>query len=153
MTGSGTFGTLVASLQYANYQAQPDIGYYKRREGVSTSLKYKIDQNYFLSSSVIFDLSRHLYNSTPAIGGHAGILSLAGLGLGIGYTDDCTTFSVNYASVYTEKAGSSTGTVTGPVRNQTILFQLQLRTLGDTRFQSSLGDIKVQDGLGGLSGH
>jgi len=43
--------------------------------------------------------------------------------------------------------------VTGPVRNQTLMFQLQLRTLGDTRFQSSLADIKVQDGLGGLSGH
>ncbi len=153
MTGSGSLGPVVASLQYANYQAQPDIGYYKRREGVSTSLKYKIDQNYFLSSSVIFDLSRHLYNTTPAIGGHAGVLSLAGLGLGLGYTDDCTTFSINYASVYTEKAGSTAGTVTGPVRNQTILFQLQLRTLGDTRFQSSLSDIKVQDGLGGLSGH
>ena len=153
MTGSGTLGPVVASLQYASYQAQPDIGYYKRREGVSTSLKYKLDQNYFLSSSVIFDLSRHLYNSTPDIGGHAGILSLAGLGLGLGYTDDCTTFSVNYASVYTEKAGTTAGIVTAPVRNQTLMFQLQLRTLGDTRFQSSLGDIKVQDGLGGLSGH
>ena len=153
MTGSGTLGPLAASLQYANYQAQPDIGYYKRREGVSTSFKYKIDQNYFLSSSVIFDLSRHRYNLTPGIGGHAGVLSLAGIGLGLGYTDECTTFSVNYASVYTEKAGTSAGTVAGPVRNQTLLFELQLRTLGDTRFKSSLGDIKVQDGLGGLSGH
>ena len=147
MTGGATLGPVVASLQYANYQAQPDIGYYKRREGVSTALKYQIDKNYFASGSVIFDLSRHLYNQTLGIGGHAGLLSLAGLGLGLGYTDDCTTFTVNYASVYTEKAMS------GPVRNQTLLFQLQLRTLGDTRFQSSLGDIKVQDGLGGLSGH
>ena len=153
MTGAATLGPVVGSLQYASYQAQPDIGYYKRREGVSTALKYNIDKNYFASGSVIFDLSRHLYNNTPGIGGHAGILSLAGMGLGLGYTDDCTTFSVNYASVYTEKAGAGVGTGTGPVRNQTLLFQLQLRTLGDTRFQSSLGDIKVQDGLGGLSGH
>jgi LPS-assembly protein len=147
MTGSASLGSLNASLQYARYEAQPLIGYYKRREGVSAALKYKIDQHYFVSSNVIFDLSRHLYNDVPGIGGHAGLLSVAGMGLGLGYMDDCTTFSVNYASVYSQKSG------VGAVRNQTILVQLQLRTLGDTRYQSNIGDIKVQDGLGGLSGH
>ena len=147
MTANATFGPVTGSLQYARYEAQPLIGYDQRREGVSSSLQYNINKNYFVSSNVIFDLSRHLYNDVPAIGGHAGLFSLAGLGLGLGYTDDCTIFRLNYSSVYTEKA------FIGPVRNQTVLFQLQLRTLGDTRLQSSLGDIKVQDGLGGLSGH
>ena len=147
MTASATLGPVTGSLQYARYEAQPLIGYDQRREGVSSSLQYNINKNYFVSSNVIFDLSRHLYNDMPNIGGHAGLFSLAGLGLGLGYTDDCTIFRLNYTSVYTDKP------LIGPVRNQTVLFQLQLRTLGDTRLQSSLGDIKVQDGLGGLSGH
>ena len=147
MTGTATLGPVEASLQYARYEAQPLIGYDLRREGVSTALKYKFQQHYFVSGSVIFDLSRHLYNETPGIGGHAGLFSLAGSGLGLGYTDDCTTIGLNYTSVYVDKVG------VGPVLNQTFLVQLQLRTLGDTRYQSSLGDIKVQDGLGGLSGH
>jgi LPS-assembly protein len=54
---------------------------------------------------------------------------------------------VTYASVYQDKG---TGT---PVRNQTVLVQLQLRTLGDTRVQSSLSAMRVDDGLGGLQGH
>jgi LPS-assembly protein len=135
---------LEGSLQYARYEAQPYIGYDKRREGISTALKYKFHENYYASGNVIFDLSRHLYNIE--VGGHAGLFSLAGVGGGIGYMDDCTTLAVNYASVYQDKG---TGT---PVRNQTVLVQLQLRTLGDTRVQSSLSAMRVDDGLGGLQG-
>ena len=147
MMANATIGPITGSLQYARYEAQPLIGYDKRREGVSTSLHYNVTPNYFLSTNMIFDLSRHLYNDVPAIGGHAGLFSLAGIGLGAGYSDDCTILRVNYTSVYQEKSGI------GPVRNQTILLQLQLRTLGETRFQSDVGYTKVQDGLGGLSGH
>ena len=145
MMANATFGPVTASMQYARYEAQPLIGYDKRREGVSSSLQYKITPNYFVSGNAIFDLSRSQYNLL--VGGHAGLFSLAGLGLGAGYTDDCTTLSVNYTSVYQEKTG------VGPVRNQTVLVQLQLRTLGETRWQSDVGYTKVQDGLGGLSGH
>jgi LPS-assembly protein len=142
---NATFGPVTGSLQYARYEAQPMIGYDKRREGVSSSLQYKINQNYFVTGNAIFDLSRYQYNEL--VGGHAGLFSLAGLGLGAGYTDDCTTLRVNYTSVYQEKGGI------GAVRNQTVLVQLQLRTLGETRWQSDLGYTKVQDGIGGLSGH
>ena len=147
MIANASIGPMTGSLQYARYEAQPLIGYDKRREGVSSSLQYKINSNYFVSGNVIFDLSRHLYNDVPTIGGHAGLFSLAGVGFGAGYSDDCTVLRVNYTSVYQEKTG------VGAVRNQTILLQLQLRTLGETRWQSELGYTKVQDGLGGLSGH
>jgi LPS-assembly protein len=142
---NATLGPVTGSLQYALYEAQPMIGYDKRREGVSSSLQYKINPNYFVSGNAIFDLSRYQYNEL--VGGHAGLFSLAGLGLGAGYMDECTTLRVNYTSIYQEKGGI------GPVRNQTVLVQLQLRTLGETRWQSDLGYTKVQDGLGGLSGH
>lgn len=148
VAASARFSTrLEGSLQYARYEAQPYIGYDKRREGISTAMKYRFHENYFASGNVIFDLSRHLYNSNVAVGGNAGLFSLAGVGAGLGYMDDCTTVAVNYASVYQDKG---TGT---PIRNQTILVQLQLRTLGDTRVQSSLSAVRVDDGLGGLQGH
>ena len=145
MMASASFGPLNGSVQYARYEAQPLIGYDKRREGLSGSLQYNITPHYFVSGNTIFDLSRSQYNYL--VGGHAGLFSLAGVGLSAGYTDDCTTLRVNYTSVYQEKGGI------GPVRNQTVLVQLQLRTLGETRWQSELGYTKVQDGLGGLSGH
>lgn len=141
LSANANFGPVESSLQYARYEAQPLIGYDKRREGISASLKYKIDQHYFVASNVTFDLTRHLYNSDPTVGGHAGLFSIAGLGFGAGYTDDCTNFTLNYSSIYQDRG---TGT---PVRNQTIAMQLQLRTLGTTRLQQSLGDIKVTDGV------
>ena len=145
MMANATFGPVTGSLQYARYEAQPLIGYDQRREGVSSSINYRITPNYFMSANTIFDLSRSQYNYL--VGGHAGLFSLAGLGVGAGYSDDCTIFRINYTSVYQEKPGI------GPVRNQTVLVQLQLRTLGETRWQSEFGYTKVQDGLGGLSGH
>ena len=141
LSANANWGPIESSLQYARYEAQPIIGYYKRREGLSTNLKYKFDQHYFVTGNVIFDLTRHLYNTDPQVGGHAGLFSVAGMGFGAGYIDDCTTFSLNYSSVYQDKG---TGT---PVRNQTVVMQLQLRTLGTTRLQSSIGDIKVTDGV------
>ncbi len=132
------------SLQYARYEAQPLIGYDKRREGVSTALKYKFHPNYYAAGNVIFDLSRHLYNTNSSVGGRAGLFSMAGMGAGVGYMDDCTTIAVNYASIYQDKGTGSA------VRNQTVLVQLQLRTLGDTRVTQSLGSVKVEDGLSGM---
>ena len=147
LTTTARMGSFEGTLQYARYEAQPLIGYDKRREGISTALKYKLDKNYFVKGNVIFDLSRHLYDTNPAIGGRTPLFSVAGMGLGAGYTDDCTTFSVNYTSVYQDTGTGS------PVRNQSVILQLQLRTLGDTRVQSSLSDIKVQDGLNSSSAH
>ena len=141
LIASAKFGEFETTLQYARYDVQPLLGFDKRREGVSAAFKYKFDQHYFVSSNIIFDLSRHLYNSNPQIVGHAGLFSIAGVGVGLGYMDDCTTFSINYASAYQDRGAGV------PVRNQTVLVQLQLRTLGDTKVQSTLGEIRVQDGL------
>ena len=92
------WGALQTGLQYARYEAQPLIGYDIRREGLSATSKYKINANYFVTGNVIFDLSRHLYNAE--LDGHAPLFFVAGFGLGAGYTDDCTTFSINYTSAY-----------------------------------------------------
>lgn len=141
LMANARFGNFETSLQYARYEAQPLLGFDKRREGLSASSKYKFDKNFFVTGNVIFDMSRHLYNTTQSSG--APLFSLAGLGVGAGYTDECATLSVNYTSVYQDGIGG-----VGPQRNQTVMFQLQLRTLGDTRFASNVGALRVQDGLG-----
>src|SRR5262249_49022028 len=51
------FGALTGSVQFANYEAQPVIGYDVRREGLSISSRYKITDNYFAQGNVIFDMS------------------------------------------------------------------------------------------------
>ncbi|MDF2115599.1 LPS-assembly protein LptD [Roseiarcaceae bacterium H3SJ34-1] len=144
LMANANLGRLEASVQYARYDAQPLLGYNVRREGLAANGKFKIDDNYFATGSVIFDLSRHLYNSGNTGGvviGSAPLFSIAGLGAGIGYSDECTTIMLNYTSIYRDN-----GLLT-PTRNQTIMLQLQLRTVGDTSFKSSLGDVRVQDGL------
>ena len=115
-------------MQFANYEAQPLIGYSVRREGLSFQAKYKITDNYFTQGNVTFDLSRHLYPFAIIGYDNPGPFAVAALGIGAGYTDECTTFSVNYTSVYQD---SGTGSF---VRNQTVLVSLQLRTLGDASF-------------------
>jgi LPS-assembly protein len=130
------------------------IGFDHRRQGMSLSGSYKLTKNYFVNSSVTFDMSRYLYNSlTPTmIGttnftginliGTAPLFSVAALGVGVGYQDECTTFLVNYSSIYQPQ--STTGL---PARNQTIMVSLQLRTLGDAKFNYGLGSVLLKDGV------
>lgn len=146
------------NLQYANYASQQPIGFDLRRQGLSASARYDLTKNYFLSGSVTFDMSRYLYNAltTTAIpntttltginvNGTAPLFSIAALGLGAGYKDECTSFLVNYSSVY--QAQATTGL---PARNQTIMLTLQLRTLGEARFNYGLGSVLLNDGVRAL---
>ena len=137
---TANIGALELGLQYANYQAQPLLGYDQRREGLSLQGKLKITENTFVNGNVIFDLSRHLYNQQ--FNAHAPQFSIAGVGIGGGYQDDCISFLASFTSIYQDN-----GYGMSPIRNQTVLFQLQLRTLGDTKVKSSVGDVRVSDGL------
>jgi LPS-assembly protein len=143
-------------LQYANYASQPAIGFNMRRQGLWASGQYNITNNYFLTGNVLFDMSRYLYNSltnptmvpftTTLTGanvtGSAPVFSVAQLGAGIGYHDECATLSINYQQIYQPQA--STGL---PARNQTVMVTLELRTLGQARFNSGLGYMQVNDGV------
>ncbi len=144
-TATARLGPLEATLQYARYHSEPLIGYDLRREGLSGSLKYKLNNGVFATGSAIFDMSRHLYMPTPGIPGTTALFFPAGFGFGVGYTDPDTTVSLNYTSIYQD---DGTG---NPVRNQTVTVDLKLRTLGDAKVSTSLGGIGVQDGLSSLS--
>jgi LPS-assembly protein len=135
------FGALTGSVQFADYEAQPVIGYDVRREGLALSSRYKISDNYFAQGNIIFDMSRHLY--PPSVIGFTspGPFAVAAFGLGAGYHDECTTFSVNYSSIYQDYGSGSL------VRNQTLLVQLQLRTLGDAKVAQTFLNTTSLDGV------
>jgi LPS-assembly protein len=117
------FANVVASLDYARYAAQPLLGWPEEREGVVANAKYNIVNHWNVNGSVIFDMSRHLYDlpgqSTPRF-------YATNYGFGVGYTDECTTLNLNYLSRLSDPVAA-----TPAVRDQTITLQLTLRTLGD----------------------
>jgi LPS-assembly protein len=135
------FGALIGSIQFADYQAQPVIGYYVRREGLSLSAIYKISQNYFAQGNITFDMSRQYYPEYLIGYTYPGPFVPAAFGVGAGYQDDCVSFSVQYSSIYQDYGTTSL------TRNQTFLVQLQLRTLGATKFTQSYLNSTTLDGV------
>lgn len=141
LIGSYSLGPLTGSVLFANYQAQPVIGYDVRREGLGLSSRYKISDNYFAQGNVIFDMSRHLYPPNLIGFSNPGPFAVAAYGVGGGYQDECTTFSVNYSSIYQDYGSGAL------VRNQTVLVQLQLRTLGATKVSQTFLNTTALDGV------
>jgi LPS-assembly protein len=141
LTTSLNFGDLTGGIQFARYTAQPLIGYNVTREGLALNAKYKLSRNYFLQGNVTFDMSRHLYAEPLVNYSDPGLFPIAALGLGGGYTDECTTLMVTYTSVYQD---NGTGTLS---RNQTVLVSLQLRTLGDAKFSKTTVATPSLDGV------
>jgi LPS-assembly protein len=146
VSGSLKQGPFTATLLYARQDAQPDLGFVRRREGVSISGRVQLPNNWFVSGSVLLDLDRYLldrdvlvnalitpnadptqrltrYNNTP--------FRPASVGLGFGYIDECTTFTVNYIR--------DTGDNLGAVRttNSTVMFRLELKHLGQASYRYS----------------
>jgi LPS-assembly protein len=135
------FGALTGSIQFADYEAQPVIGYGVRREGLSLSSRYKISDNYFAQGNVTFDMSRQYY--PPSLIGftNPGPFAIASFGVSAGYQDECTIFSVNYSSIYNDYGSASL------THNQTVLLQLQLRTLGEAKVSQTFLNTTTLDGV------
>ena len=126
---------LSASLDYALYAAQPALGWEYPREGLTGAASYSFLDRWSLSGSLVLDMSRHYYDTT---GQSTSVFYPVGYSIGMGYKDECTTFTVRYSSslsapaAYPAYAGGPV--IYNPtVRNQTLLFQLVLRTLGDVK--------------------
>jgi LPS-assembly protein len=148
------FDPVTFQLQYANYASQPSIGFEVRRQGMSMAGRYDLTKNYFVNSTVTFDMSRYLYNSLTAnptlyttytgtnMTGSAPVFSVAALGAGFGYHDECATLSINYSELYQPQAYTGL-----PARNQSVMVSLQLRTLGEAKFNYGLGSTMVNDGV------
>jgi LPS-assembly protein len=124
---NASYGGFTTSVDYGRYAAQPDLGYIFAREGVQTSASYKFDKTWTVDGSVLFDMSRHYYDqpgqSTPR-------LYAPSYAFGLTYGDTCTTLKVRYSTTNSDPIYLN-NTYVPPVRDQTFLVQLTLRTLGE----------------------
>jgi len=141
LVGTYNLGAWTGAVQYANYESQPVIGYYVRREGLALSSRYKISENYFAQGNITFDMSRQFYPQSLIGTSNPGPFAIAAFGVGGGYQDDCTSLSVNYSSIYQDNGNGAL------VHNQTVLMQLQLRTLGDAKVSQTFSNTTGLDGV------
>jgi LPS-assembly protein len=148
VSGHATIGPWSTSVLYARQEAQPDLGFVRRREGLAFQNRLNLQNNWYVNGSVMFDLDRYTfdrdfvaayptlapasYNKNP--------FRLSSYGLGIGYTDECTTFSVNYTRAIADNLGSTRSTVS------TVLFRLELRHLGQVNYRQALNSNQTVDG-------
>ena len=135
---NASYGRASLALQYARYAAQPEIGFPKRREGFVASTSYGLTDNWRVSGSVLIDLARFLYDVAPQ---KSSRVSATSVGLGLLYKDECTTMSINFSSSLSDPGTGNKS------RAQTVLFRLELRTLGEIKTKAGLPAIKVQDAL------
>jgi LPS-assembly protein len=103
------FDRWTLQLLYGNYAPQPELGFLFRRQGVLGGASFKLTENWILLGSARYDLYAKEIDQSR---------------LGIGYTDDCFLFSVNWLTGYTYTA------ISAPVKNNTFMMQMSLRTLG-----------------------
>ena len=142
LIGSAKFLGSTTTAQYANFAAQPLIGYPDRREGVLLSERYDFLDHYYVSGTATVELNPYAYDTaTLAYDVKVGHPELAVLGAGLGYQDDCTTLSLNYTRSYTNQINTQSV-------NQTVLLSLTLRTLANINLNQNLGSTStVQDGI------
>lgn len=121
-----------ASALYGRYAAQPDIGIPTRQQGILASLSYKIDANWLVYANALYGLNTLDANGVPLSDPH---WQFTRAGLGVGYVDDCFTLSLNYLYGYTYDvvAGDT------PKVDNRIMFQLGLRTLGESGVSQRVG--------------
>jgi LPS-assembly protein len=114
---SANFDRWSVSLLYGDYAAQPEIGFLDRRQGLLGSGSVKLDANWVLHGSALYDLNSNKFAQNS---------------LGIGYVDDCLILGLNYITNYSYGTGM-------PQLNHTIMLQLSLRTLGGSSVSQSVG--------------
>ena len=143
--GPRTKWPISTSLTYARYEAQEAIGFPTRREGLLASARWDMTPNWFVTGSVLLDLDRYLVAreafATPTVGAPGAAISqrenvgyVAGMSLGLGYIDECTTFSVSY-SITPRDVTLTSGE---KEQNHTVAFSLELRSLGEVGYTQRL---------------
>ena len=112
--GRATFDRWQLTGLYGNYDAQPEIGFLERRQGITGQITFKFTQNWSVLASARYDVQAHQINQTR---------------IGLGYIDDCFAISLNYLTDY---AYSGTATT-----DNKVLLVINLRTLGGTSFSQA----------------
>jgi LPS-assembly protein len=119
---AANFNRWSTSLLYGDYAAQPDLGYTDRRQGFLGTASVKLDANWILRGSALYDVRNHKFSSNM---------------IGLAYMDDCLILALNYITNYTYGSGTA-------VLNHTVMLQLSLRTLGGTTVSQALSQQNSQ---------
>ncbi len=146
LQATGVVGPLSTSVIYARYDAQPQLGIGQRREGVLASGTLKLNDNWYVNGNVLVDLDQYLTDrtqwiATGQVGNKPDRFTVSTLGLGFGYTDECTTLQVVYTANF---KNATTGT---RQRDQTIMLRLELTTLGQATVTQNVSGTSSQDGI------
>jgi LPS-assembly protein len=147
------------SLTYARYDRQPEIGFDRRREGLYISQMFNVTGGWSVRGSVLFDMDKYLLDRETFITNYNNWVSYPGVfaqprlpksdplypttvALGIQYRDECTIFDVNYTRSRADKFNG------GKQDGHTLLFRLELRTLGGVNYTQRFGNTATtQDGI------
>lgn len=151
-------GPLATTVGYSRYEPQPNLGVTRRREGLSLTQSVSFAQYWSVRGSVLFDLDKFkydreryrdalaLYQANPAaytnpIYPNTGPFQTAAASVGLRYQDECTIFDVSYSQSYADRqAGARNDT-------RTVMFRLELRTLGEISYSQNLGATSSGDGV------
>lgn len=151
-------GPLATTIGYSRYEPQPSLGITRRREGLSVTQSVSFAQYWTVRGSVLLDLDKYkydreryrdalaLYMSNPAVYSNpaypnTGPLQTAAATIGLRYQDECTIFDVSYSQSYADRqAGARNDT-------RTVMFRLELRTLGEISYSQNLGTSSSGDGV------
>ncbi len=153
---------LSTSVGYSRYEPQPDLGIPRRREGLSISQSISFAQYWSIRGNVLFDLDKYkydreryrdalaLYTANPAsnpnpIYPNTGPFQTAAASVGLRYQDECTIFDVSYSQSYADRQAGSTKDT------RTVMFRLELRTLGEISYSQNLGASSTGDGVASSS--
>jgi LPS-assembly protein len=139
-----------ASVGYGRYEPQPNLGVPRRREGLNLNGSLAVAQYWRVRAGVLFDLDKYKYDreryrdayqlaqispavyATPAYP-KTDVFQPASLNFGLNYTDECTVFDVSYSQYYADRQAGATKDT------RTVMFRLELRTLGELSYSQSLG--------------
>ena len=115
MEGRANFDRWQFTALYGNYDAQPEIGFLQRRQGVTGQAQFKFTQNWSLLGQARYDLEANQINQYR---------------VGLGYIDDCFAISLNYSSDF-----NYSGTTTTDNR---VMLIINLRTIGGSTISQGL---------------
>jgi LPS-assembly protein len=113
--GRANFERWQFTAVYGNYDAQPEIGFLQRRQGITGQVQFKFTQNWSLLTQGRYDLEANQINAYR---------------VGLGYIDDCFAISLNYSSEF-----NYSGTTTTDNR---VMLIINLRTIGGSTVSQGL---------------
>jgi LPS-assembly protein len=113
--GRANFDRWTVGVIYGFYDAQPLIGFLQQREGILANTSIKLNANWVVSGALRYDLDAGKFDQSQ---------------IGLGYIDDCFIVGVNWITSYTYSGN--------PTRDQRIMLQLGLRTLGGAAFSQTV---------------